>query len=494
MIWPPSPPRPALPPGPYLVAGVGRAGAAVADALIARVGASQVTVWDGWAHAPQRSTVERLRSVGVRTCFGEEGVSLVEGPEPPETLIKSPGLSFSAPLVQTALRRGVTVLDESEIGWRLDPRPMVGVTGTNGKSTCAALVAAALKAAGAPAVVAGNTLFGPPLSAPADAEVEVVVAELSSYQLEGCVSLRPEVALLTNLTPEHLARHGTLQAYGRLKRSLFVGPLGPVAAAAVGIDEPFGRELAAELRAAGSRVVTFGRHPAADRLVLEARWELGRGHAVITEGTERRALDSQLVGEHGALNLAGALALTDLLAIAPATAAEAFAATPPLPGRFETFRAPGGFTVVVDFAHNPEGIERTLETARALARPGGSLRVVCSAGFSYLAKTRLMGQAAARWADHLVLTTQRWRRDLPYALGEGLLEAVEQTAPARLDVELDRAEAIALAVRAAQPGDIVVVLERGQVGLPLFDAEDRAALFDDRQVVRRVLDVTSSRT
>jgi UDP-N-acetylmuramoylalanine--D-glutamate ligase len=189
---------------------------------------------------------------------GGDGLALLDAAPMPRTIVKSPGLPFDTPLIDAAVRRGLPVLDESELGWLLDPRPLVAVTGTNGKSTTTSLVAAILQAAGHTPVTAGNTRFGVPYSETGLHGGDTVVAELSSFQLEGCSALQPDAALLTNLTFDHLYRHGTEAAYAACKRRLFGDSEGGVPVAAVGTDQTAGRELAHELRERGATVITFG--------------------------------------------------------------------------------------------------------------------------------------------------------------------------------------------------------------------------------------------
>src|SRR3954469_13197085 len=132
----PSAPRPPLPRGPYLVVGLGRAGLAAARALAATAGSDKVLVWDGAANPPQRKRAEELRAAGVEVRLGGNGLDSLAGVR---TIVKSPGVRPDTPLIAEALRRGLTVRDELELGWHLVPAPTVAVTGSNGKSTTSSL-------------------------------------------------------------------------------------------------------------------------------------------------------------------------------------------------------------------------------------------------------------------------------------------------------------------------------------------------------------------
>ncbi|MFA4929700.1 MAG: Mur ligase family protein [Patulibacter sp.] len=474
-----------------MVAGLGRAGTAAAQALAAQHGGDAVRVWDGLDRPFERERAGELARLGIETLHDADGIAVLDAVPSPRTLVKSPGLSAKTPIVADARRRGLAVIDEAELGWLLDERPLVAVTGTNGKSTTTSLVSAVLATAGRAPVAAGNTMFGVPYSATPEQAGDVIVAELSSFQLEACPSLRPDAAVLTNLTPDHLYRHGSFAEYARCKRRLLIGDDHVVPVAAVGVDQPFGRELVAALRDRGATVVSFGRHPTADRRVLSVEPVLGGGTVRISEGSGARTLELRLTGAHNALNAAGALALADALAIPSETATTALADCQPLPGRFESQRSADGFDVIIDFAHNPDGVEQALSAAAAItaARGSGALRVVLSTlALVGRAQAHAVGRAGAAHADQLVLTTQRWTLDdAADRLPDGLLEGAREAPRGTVDVELDRAAAIERAVRAARPGDLVLILDRGDRGGTLFDPAGHARPFDDRTEVRALL-------
>lgn len=470
------------------MAGIGRAGTAAARALAARPG-PPARAWDGLDRPQERQASTALARLGIDVHRGD-GVALLDQAPLPRTVVKSPGLPFTTPLIEAAVHRGLTVLDEAELGWLLDPRPFIAVTGTNGKSTTTSLIAAILQASGRTPVTAGNTRFGVPLSEAHLRPGDVVVAELSSFQLEGCAALRPDAAVLTNVTLDHLYRHGSIEAYTDCKRRLFDG----VPVAAVGVDQPAGRNLARDLRARGATVVSFGCHPAADRRVLTVQpWGDGSRLSIAEPGSgSAHTLHPRLVGEHNALNIAAALALADALEIDPDAAAAAVEAAPPLPGRFERVAVEADFDVVVDYAHNPDGVAQAVRTGRAIlaGRGFGKLRVVLSA-LSMVGpdQAHAMALAAGQGADQVVLTTQRWTLSDPGdAVTPGLLDgaraATGRPSPA---VEPDRAAAIEHALRAAGPGDLVLILDRGEAAGPLYDRSGTPRPFDDRAEVRALL-------
>jgi UDP-N-acetylmuramoylalanine--D-glutamate ligase len=207
-------PRPPLPPGPYIVVGLARSG--VASALVLREHGEAVLGTDSGG-VPEE-TRERLAAAGVELRVGGDGLDLLPRAR---AVVKSPGVPKEAPVIAAARRRGVPVLGEVEVGWRLVPEEFVGVTGSNGKTTTVELIGHIHREAGLPVSVAGNV--GTALtSLPGTlAPGTTVVCELSSFQLEDTEAFAPEAAVLLNLSPDHLDRHGTFEDYRQAKLQIF---------------------------------------------------------------------------------------------------------------------------------------------------------------------------------------------------------------------------------------------------------------------------------
>jgi UDP-N-acetylmuramoylalanine--D-glutamate ligase len=205
-------PRPPIPAGPYLVVGLARSGQAVARLLAAR--GEEVIGSD----AASPDGAERLRDVGVEVNLDGDGIALLGGAR---CVVKSPGVPAEAAVVVAARERGIAVVGELELAWRLLPNRFVAVTGTNGKTTVTELVGHLWRTAGAPVAVAGNV--GTPLASlvgatPAEA---TVACECSSFQLEDAEAFAPECALILNLAADHLDRHRTLDRYRDAKLRVF---------------------------------------------------------------------------------------------------------------------------------------------------------------------------------------------------------------------------------------------------------------------------------
>jgi UDP-N-acetylmuramoylalanine--D-glutamate ligase len=195
-----------------LVIGLARSGTAAAEALAVRH--AHVVGYD----RDESLELGRLRALGVEVHLGREEETLLTGTD---LVVKSPGVPGETPLVTGARRRGIPVWSEIELGVRLLPNPLLGVTGTNGKTTTSELLGAVFRADGRPVEVAGNV--GRPLTGLVGALTpdSWIVCELSSFQLEDVETLRPRVAVLLNLEPDHLDRHGTFEWYADTKLRIF---------------------------------------------------------------------------------------------------------------------------------------------------------------------------------------------------------------------------------------------------------------------------------
>jgi UDP-N-acetylmuramoylalanine--D-glutamate ligase len=285
-------------PARVAIFGFARSGRALAGALLAR--GVDVIVGDDRQESDFEGT-EAMRQAGVRFVFGGPGEELLEGAG---WLVLSPGVPMTAPLVLSARSRGLPVLAELEVAWRIaqaeaeGENRWVAVTGTNGKSTTTSWIAHILRSAGRPVALAGN--IGVPLSDfLAERRPRDFVCEVSSFQLEGIEQFRPGVAVLTNITPDHLDRYADFDEYRAAKERLFANQKsGDVAI--VNADDP----PAAGARTGEARRVPFSRRgEASGGAWLEAG-------ALVSEvaGSRREILPASKVALPGAHNLENALA------------------------------------------------------------------------------------------------------------------------------------------------------------------------------------------
>jgi len=376
---------------------------------------------------------------------------------------------------------------------------VIGITGTNGKTTSAWLTAAALDGAGARTARLGTLGFDfggghdeIGLTTPFADEISRCLArvrdgggshlvmEVSSHALaqRRVEAIRFQVAAFTNLTQDHLDFHGTMQRYAATKERLFT-ELDP-AASVINIDDPFGRRLAARAR---GRVLTVGRREGDVRL---GRAELGPGgiQAQIVLPSGAVDLASPLVGEHNLDNCSIALGIVEALGMDVTAAARALSQTQAVPGRLERCDGAGDdLVVLVDYAHTPDALRRALGAVRGLTR--GRIWCVFGCGGDRDPKKRpKMGAAVAEGADRAVLTSDNPRSEAPAAIAAAVEPALKAGGKP-YDVELDRAKAISLAVTAASPGDVVLIAGKGHEPYQIIG--EQVLAFDDREQARAAL-------
>jgi UDP-N-acetylmuramoylalanine--D-glutamate ligase len=292
-----------------LVVGLARSGTAVAR-LLQRCGAL-VCATDAATTDERREEARLLGAQGIGVTLGEASESLLDGVE---LVVKNPGIRYDAPLVAAASRRGLPIVSEVEVAWPFARGPLIGITGSNGKTTTTTLVTEMLLASKIPAMAAGN--IGLPLAdavqtAGSDAWI---AAELSSFQLQGSESLRPRIAALLNLYPAHLDYHGSFAAYAAAKMRLFMNQT-PADFAVVNADQADVRARTADLAAR-----TFGislLRPVAAGVWLEDGCL--RARLPGCDGAIVQAQQIRLPGRHNLQNAAFACAIA-LLAGASAEA------------------------------------------------------------------------------------------------------------------------------------------------------------------------------
>jgi len=384
---------------------------------------------------------------------------------------------------------------------------VVGITGTNGKTTTTYLLEAVFRAAGWRPGVLGTTGarldgvvrplgYTTPeatelqalLREMADAGVQAVALELSSHALvqRRGYGLDLDVAVFTNLSHDHLDYHGTLEAYLDAKLMLFDGRNAshPVksATAVVNTDDPVAERVVAAARRGGMKVLRFGAAAGTD--VRIARVEATSGGLVVelVTGivTEVRL---PLLGRYNAWNAAGAFAAALALGVTPACAAAGLAAVEGVPGRLERIATARPFEVVVDYAHTPDALQRSLAAMREHAR-GRLLLVFGCGGERDRAKRPVMGHAARAGADEVWVTSDNPRGEDPAAIAQEIL-AGAGGAGGPVHLELDRHAAIALALAAARPGDAVLIAGKGHESTQTLG--ERVLPFDDREVARELL-------
>ncbi len=359
---------------------------------------------------------------------------------------------------------------------------MVGVTGTNGKTTVTQMIATVLRATGRhPGVIGTLTGTHTTPEAPdlqrrlaelADSGHDAVVMEVSSHALalRRVDGARFDVAVFTNLGRDHLDLHGTVERYFAAKALLFRAGLAE--RGVVNLDDRHGRLIA---DAADIPVVGYRRADASEVEVSAERMRFTwRG----------QRLDVPLGGDFNVDNALAAATACAELGVAEAEIAAALATLDPVPGRFEAVRAGQDFDVIVDFAHTPDGLHASLAAARRAARE--RVVVVFGAGGDRDPDKRpLMGAAAAAWADVIVVTSDNPRSEDPQAIIDAIRSGIPGDYPGQVVTQPDRRRAFIEACAVARPGDVVVIAGKGHettqtIGNTVYE-------FDDRAVAHEVL-------
>ncbi len=376
--------------------------------------------------------------------------------------------------------------------------PIVGVTGTNGKTTVTHLLDQWLSVCGKSTAALGtlglyqggqcrqDTVYTTPLAPTVFAllrelvmaGVQVLAMEISSHalKLDRVFGLDVAVAVFTNLSRDHLDFHGDMADYQAAKLSLFTG-LKAAATAVVNSDDAFGQEIA---RRATAPVLSYGFSAAADLQAVAVDYSLQGTRLGIRYGSQTIQLDSALVGQFNVYNLLAALGVCLALDIPLAELAASGAVLHGVPGRLERVALPGDRVGIVDYSHTPDALEKVLQTLRAL-KPGRIITVFGCGGNRDKGKRPLMGAVAARASELCVVTSDNPRREEPLAIIGDILAGMP--APGVL-VEPDRRAAIRRAFALSQPGDVILVAGKGHepyqiVGdrkLPFSDLEELQCL------------------
>jgi UDP-N-acetylmuramoyl-L-alanyl-D-glutamate--2,6-diaminopimelate ligase len=389
---------------------------------------------------------------------------------------------------------------------------VVGITGTNGKTTTAFLLREILEAAGIRCGLLGTVKQ---VVGGAEEEVERTTPEAIDLQatfrrmLDGgdvaCAmevsshalvlhradAIHFDVALFTNLTQDHLDFHADMEDYFRSKRLLF--EMGP-GAAIVNVDDPYGRRLAGEFKC-----VTFSATDAeADLVACDVSLDPRGVEFTVASGPMGRKgkpdfpfrpiggdvrVVTRLPGDFNVANALGAFAAALALGVEPEAAAAGLAQAAPPPGRFEPIDEGQPFVVLVDYAHTPDSLENVLRAARRLGE-GRVIAVFGAGGDRDRGKRPLMGRAGAELSDLAIVTSDNPRSEDPGAIVAEVLAGIDDRGG--VEVEVDRRAAIALALARARPGDTVVIAGKGHEQGQEFE-DGRKLPFDDRAVAREEL-------
>ena len=382
---------------------------------------------------------------------------------------------------------------------------LVGITGTNGKTTTAYLIASIPEAAGEPVAMTGTVeyrlgaqRFKADRTTPEATDMQrllrqaveigcrTAVMECSSQAMDfhRCDELEYAVAVFTNLTRDHLDYHETMENYWYAKQRLFDGRLGTRPRnSVINVDDPYGVELADKLEREGLHVIRYAVKAHADVTAHDAEFSLeGMKFQLLTSGTERE-FRSPLVGAPHIYNTLAAVASGLALGYSLDVITAALENCAGAPGRFERVPHDGDFSVVVDYAHSDDALLNVLRTAREVVK-GKIITVFGCGGDRDRTKRAPMGEAAGSLSDVVILTSDNPRMEDPEQILCDAEEGIRKTGKPYRKIA-DRSDAIHEAISQAESGDLVLIAGKGHedyqiIGRDVFD-------FDDKEVARAAL-------
>lgn len=380
---------------------------------------------------------------------------------------------------------------------------VIGVTGTNGKTTTTHLIQAILQEAGKKIGIIGTLyarideyehIIGHTTPEALDIEEfmdivrnhqgDGVVMEVSSHALDlGRVDrINFDAAVFTNLTQDHLDYHKTMEEYKKCKLKLFNQiPSDGNTFCIINADDAYAADFIA---AAGKLAYTYGINQPADVKAANLNTGLKGTKFKVEYSGGSFDINIKLIGLFSVYNALAAIAFALKEGIDPAIIKSALQKVKGVPGRFEQVEAGQDFTVIVDYAHTPDGLENILETAKQLVKKR-LITVFGCGGDRDKTKRPLMGEIAARYSDFCVVTSDNPRSEEPQAIIDDIIPGIERVSDARYAIIVDRREAIRHAVNLARQGDMVIIAGKGHETYQLVKGQ--VLDFDDRIVAAEYL-------
>lgn len=384
---------------------------------------------------------------------------------------------------------------------------VIGITGTKGKTTLTYLLESILKEAGFELGVIGtinyrwsNKMFSAERTTPEAPEMQKMLSEMLDQGITHCLievsshaldlkrvwGIRFDIAVFTNLSPEHLDYHESMEDYFEAKKKLFFLNT-KKRTAVVNLDDPWGKKLIAELPLT---TVSYGLEPAAIVRGQEYRLTDAGIKAEVDFPGGRMKVCSPLMGKHNLYNILAAFATSLALNIPAAAIKEGITALKGIPGRLEKIENTQGFQVFVDYAHTDNALRNLLETVREL-KPHRILLVFGAGGDRDKSKRARMGEVAAKLADWAFLTSDNPRSEDPLAIIADIEKGFNLRGAKNYCIIPDRREAIEQALASAKKGDCVLIAGKGHEHYQIF--KDRTVPFDDAEVIRSILKTLESR-
>jgi len=387
---------------------------------------------------------------------------------------------------------------------------MVGVTGTNGKTTVTHLTKLLLEAQGQQVgllgtvgYMYGNTRREASHTTPAPVQLQemlremvgvgtdVGVLEVSSHALalDRVAGCEFDIVVFTNLTQDHLDFHHTMERYFQSKLHLFTdyvvgGHKSGSKRALVNADDPWASLI---LQHCPIPVWTFGIHAKADIQAEAIELGMAGTQFVVNSPLGRMTITSQLVGEYNVSNMLAAIGVGLEMGMSPDVIEHALESVSNVPGRFERIQEGQDFTVVVDYAHTDDALQRLLEAAQTI-KQGRIITVFGCGGDRDPGKRAKMGQVAVQKSDLVIVTSDNPRTENPQAILADIEEGIEAVSPENrcsYQTISDRAEAICVAIQEASPGDLVLIAGKGHEDYQILGTQK--VHFDDREEARKAI-------
>lgn len=397
-------------------------------------------------------------------------------------------------------REALAIMSAAMYDYPAEKLSLIGVTGTNGKTTTTAIIRSLLDSSGKKTGLIGTIEYNVggesrPAShtTPESRELQALFSEMVSNRCSAAVmevsshaldqrrvhGLPFDVAVFTNLTQDHLDYHGSMESYFLSKQRLF-DALPQDAVAVINADDPFGKRLKEIITA---RTVTFGLTDGADVRAtdISVSWK-GIECSIRYAGASTK-ISSPLVGTFNVYNILAAFAAVSAMGIPEATIGEMLKEVKPVRGRFEQFLSPEGWVAVVDYAHTPDALDKTLRAILDLKGRGRVITVFGCGGNRDATKRPLMGAIASEKSDLTVVTSDNPRSEKPDDIIDDVMAGI---VPGRAVIrESDRAAAIELALREAKRDDVVLIAGKGHEDYQIIG--ESTIHFSDREIVERTI-------
>ncbi|MCE5198362.1 MAG: UDP-N-acetylmuramoyl-L-alanine--D-glutamate ligase [Armatimonadota bacterium] len=448
------------------VIGMARTGLAVAE-VMTELGA-RVVLWDKKSESELGDALDSARRIGVETRVGTNDIDLTRV----DLVVPSPGVPRGMAVFAEAKKRGIEVISEIELAYRLSKAPIIAITGTNGKTTTTVLAGRIMQADGRETYIAGNVVAGdirlPLIVAAHKASANgVIVAEISTFQLEWISTFKPKAAALLNIGTDHMDRHASIEEYAGLKARIFENQT-PDDFAVINMENPFTASIAPKLKGhllpfARKSEVSEGGFVRGDELVVRIN---GVESVVCTRS------DIPLRGEHNVENILAAACACLALGARPESVAKAVREFKPVEHRLE----PVGVVDGVEYINNSmcTNVEAAVRSVEAISEP----QIVIAGGKDKGLDYKPLGEAFKRKAKHVVLI----------GVDADILESAARSAGFE---DISRAgslqDAVKIAHTLAVPGDVVVLT-------PSCASFDMFTSFEDRgQTFKRAVKALADR-